>query len=253
MVRCTNQRDCGDVCDRFCPCISMYPSLCTVFLSLLIASICATIFGLYAFISLRTSIFRFNWEGTWFFIINASFLSLLAAAFLLFLCAALWCVCSSYKGGLVCKTIYVLGLIGVTAALALCMVGAILIIYGASQKDTFFADELEQVWMHEINVANSTLPCRIQHQLQCHGFEKGDCQGGSTTPNFTRCGTKCREQDIEGRPNFDNFLFPGCREAISKFYTKWNAVLLAGTSLACILSLISLFVTCTSVSFEKEK
>lgn len=137
-------------------------------------------------------------------------------------------------------------------ALAACMIAAILIIYGSTDKGTFFARELEVVWMSEINQPDSTLACRVQSQLSCRGFEEGDCQKDSKTANFSRCGVRCRPQDMEGKPDFDTFIYPGCREQISSFYIKWNAVLLSGAAIACIFTLIALFVSC-SISFELDK
>lgn len=256
MVCCVagNPESCGEQCDRYCPCISPYPNLCTAFLSLVIAAIITTIFAAYAYISLRVSIFRFNWSTTWLIFVNSALLALILVVILLLLSLALWFVCSSHRRGLVYKAFYLVMLFVSVLGLAAVMVGSILIIYGANGKKTAFAKELEVVWMDQVNNGNSTLPCRVQKQLACRGFERDDCRKGAPTQNFTRCGVTCRPEDEEGgRAELTILEFPGCREKISTFYTTWNAVLLAGTTLACILSLIALFVTCTSVSFEADR
>ena len=125
-------------------------------------------------------------------------------------------------------------------------------IYGAKKDDSFFARELEVVWMQEINDPESTLACRVQAQLKCQGFEEADCQRGSRTQNFSRCATNCRPEDEKSKPQFENVIFAGCRDRISSFYIKWNAVLVAGAGAATILCFVAWFVTCCSVSFEKE-
>lgn len=245
---------CGDRCDRYCPCISPYPNLCTAFLTLVSAAIVTVIFGAYAYISLRTSIFRFRWSTTWKVFVNASLLALILTVLLTVLALALWFVCSNRKRGLMYKTLYLLLLLICVLALAAVMVGSILIIYGASGKTTAFAKELERVWMEKVNTPGSTLACRIQKQLGCRGYERGDCQTNSATFNFSRCGTFCRPEDEEkgmAKPSIVNY--PGCRARISSIYIRWNAVLLAGVSLACILSLVALFVTCTAISFEADR
>lgn len=245
---------CGACCDRYCPCISPYPSLCTSFLTLVTAAVVAAVFGAYAFISLRLSIFRFSWSPVWFVFTNASFLALVVTALLVALALALWFVCSSPKKGIAYKICYLFMLLVCVLALAAVMVFSILIIHGASGDNTAFARELEDVWLEEVEVKNSTLPCRVQKQLRCRGFDEGDCLRDSPTFNFTRCGVVCRPQDVDGgKAEVTIVRYPGCRERISSFYIRWNAVLLAGASLACILCLVALFVTCTSISFESDR
>lgn len=228
--------------------------MCTAFLSLILAAIFAAVFGTYAFVSLRISIFRFSWPAAWLITINASLLAIAAAGAVLVLALLLWCTCASETKGRLCKGFYLLGLVVAVLAICLVMVGSIFIIYGASGDETSFASELEVVWMNEVNNPKSTLPCRVQKQLSCRGFEEGDCQDGPETANFSRCGTVCREEDVDGgKPEFNIVRFPGCRERMSRFYIQWNAVLLAGSTVACILVLVACFVTCTSVTFDDDK
>lgn len=245
---------CGERCDAFCPCIAIYPSMCTSFLSLVLAAVFAAVFGVYAFVSLRISIFRFDWPAAWLVIVNSAFLALILAALLLIFALLLWCTCSSDKRSTICKVFYLLGLILVVLGLCAVIFASIFIIYGASSDNTSFASQLETVWMDKVNDPKSTLPCRVQKQLACRGFEEGDCQKDSSTQNFTRCGTVCRAEDAEGgKPEFSIVAFPGCRERISRFYIQWNAVLLTGASVACILVLVAFFVTCASVTFDDDK
>lgn len=252
MACCTCDASFNERCSACCPCFAMYPSICSVFFSLLVAAILSSTFGAYCFISIRQSIFSFQWSPAWFFITNVSFLALIAAAFLAVLAVTTWCVCQSYRAAIVYKLIYTLILLFVILLLAACMVCSILIMYSANRKDTIFARELERVWLLEIQDPNSTLPCRIQKQLVCHGMETGDCQRGSPTINAFRCGTRCRPEDIDGKPKFDITRLPGCRERIAYYYVLWHALLLGGASASFVLLLVAFFVTCTNVSFEKE-
>lgn len=251
---CCCMGNCGEACDQFCPCISIYPSLCTAFLSLVIAAVFVAVFGVYSFVSLRISIFRFSWSPGWLVIVNAAVLALIVAGVLLALSLLLWFTCSSERKGKICKGFYLFALGLVILALGAVMIGSIFLIYGASKDNTAFATALEEVWMEEVFDTNSTLPCRVQKQLSCRGFEEGDCQKGSPTANFSRCGVVCRDEDVEGgKPEFGIVVFPGCRKQMSRFYTQWNAVLFTGTCIACILVLVAFFVTCTSISFDDEK
>lgn len=204
--------------------------------------------------ALRISIFRFSWPVGWLVVVNASLLAMIVAVAVLVLALLLWCTCSSERKGTTCKLFYLLGLTMSILAICVVMFGSVYMIYGASGEKTSFASELESVWMNEVNDPNSTLACRVQKQLTCRGFEEGDCQNGAENQNFSRCGTVCRAEDVEGgKPEFSIILFPGCRERMSRFYIQWNAVLLAGSTVACILVLVAFFVTCTSVSFDDEK
>lgn len=243
---------CGETCDRFCPCISMYPSLCTAFLTLLGAALVSSIFGAYAFISYRLSIFQFHWPMSWNLIINSSFLAVVVIIPLIILSLLLWCVCTTRRRAWCFKTCFIFALLISIIALAACMVSAILVIYGASEKTSFFVKELEHVWMAELGPnTNSTLACRVQHQLNCRGFEEGDCVTDSPSANTSRCAQRCRAQDSEGQTEFNNVIYKGCRERMASYFIRWNAVLLSGTAIACILTLIALFVSCT-ISFERD-
>lgn len=249
---CCRPVSCGRQCDRYCPCISMYPGLCTVFLSLVISATIAAVFGAYCFISMRLSVFHFQWGALLFVVTHVSFLTILAAPFLLLLSMLLWCVCTNYHRAVACKAVYVLTLLFTAAALAVSMAGAIIVIYGASHKRSFFERELRSTWNSEIR-RQTTLPCQIQFQLGCHGFEEGDCQRGSVTQNFRRCGVECLPEHLPGKPKFNIERYPGCRAKMSDVFIQWNAILLAGATVAFVLSLVAAFFTCTSVSFEKDK
>lgn len=229
----------------------MYPSLCTAFLMLLTAAIMSAVFGAYTFISFRLSIFRFDWPMSWFLIVNASFLAIGLVAPFIILSLLLWCVCSTRKRAIAFKTVYVMLIMLTIVALAACMVAAILLIYGATDETSFFSRELEAVWVAEVRQSNSTLACRVQYQLGCRGFEEGDCSSSSPTVNASRCGVNCRPQDTDGKAKFDNVIYPGCRASIASFFITWNAVLLTGASIACVLTLFTLFVVC-GISFETE-
>lgn len=187
-----------------------------------------------------------------FVVTHISFLTIMAAPLLLLLAMVLWCVCTSYRRAVACKSVYVLMLLFTAAALAVSMAGAIIVIYGASHKGSFFARELKKAWNSEIR-RQTTLPCQIQFQLGCHGFEEGDCQKGSVTQNFRRCGTKCLPEHLPAKPQFNIERYPGCRAKMSDVFIQWNAILLAGATVAFVLSLVAAFFTCTSVSFEKDK
>ena len=251
-MACYNCRtSCADRCNSLFPCFSMYPSVCAVFSALFISAILAAIFGGYCFISVRQSLFMFlQWSSAWYFIINVSFLAVVAAGLLALLSVLIWCVCPSYRAGVIYKVIFAILLIFVLLLFATCMVCSILMLYGASRRGTIFARELERVWLLEIS-SNSTVPCRIQKQLRCHGMETGDCQRGPTQ-NASRCGETCRPEDLEGKPPFDTTRLQGCRESISHYFILWHALLLGGTSVPFIMMLIAVFVVCRSVSFEKE-
>lgn len=245
---------CGETCDRFCPCVSNYPALCTAFLSLLFASVLCAIFGGYVFISLRLSIFQFPWSSIWFLLVHASFLPVALVFPLTALSLFLWCVCSSRRKARVFKVAYLLMLLIAIAVVMLTMVSAIVIIYGASGKDgtSFFARELERAWVDAIRKPKSTVACRVQSQLSCRGFEEGDCNTGSPTANVSRCGVVCRPQDEEkGKAKFDNITYPGCRPIISSYFVTWNSALLAGAAIALLLLLLALFVSC-KLSFASD-
>lgn len=249
-----NREGFGESCNRFCPCIAMYPSLCTAFLLLLLAAVVSVVCGAYSFISLRLSIFEFDWSSSWKVIVNSSLLAVISTGALVVIALSLWFVCSTAKKGFIFKGFLLLLMLTAIAALAAVMVGAIFIIYGSKNKNGSFSRELERVWISTVTDSNSTVACRIQKQLKCQGVESGDCVNGSNTANFSLCATVCRPEDEEdGASQFNTLVFPGCRERMASFFLKWNAVLLAGTSVAFILALVSFFVTCSSISFQTEK
>lgn len=244
---------CGETCDRFCPCVSNYPGLCTAFLSLLGAAVICAIFGGYVFTSLRLSIFQFSWTSLWFLLIHSSFIPIALIFPLTILSLLLWCICSTRKKACAFKAFYIILLL-VAILLTMCaMVAAIVIIYGASgtNGNSFFVRELERAWVESIQTPNSTIACRIQAQLSCRGFEEGDCNTGSPTANVSRCGVVCRPQDERGKALFDKVIYPGCRALISSYFVSWNSVLLAGSSVALLFLLTALFVTC-KISFEPD-
>lgn len=255
MLCCGRDRDsCGETCDRFCPCFSIYPSICTVFVCLISACLFAAAFGAYAFIALRTSILDFDWPPEWFIVVNISFLALVAVVIMLPLSLGLWCVCSTYRRGVLFKSFFILALLLALLCLVACMVCSVLVIYGAAQKGSFFARQLETVWTAEIDDPTSTAACRVQKQLNCRGFEERDCQKDSPTRQDARCATRCRPEDqADGAAVFDSFDFQGCREAMSKVFIQWHAILLTGSSVAAILVIFATFITCGSITFEKEK
>ncbi|CAN8067105.1 unnamed protein product [Agarophyton chilense] len=229
----------------------MYPALCTVFLSLVVAAVVTAILGAYSFISMRVSVFQFHWTPVMLVLTHVSLLALIAVMPLTLLALLLWCVCPSYRRAIVCKSFYIIGLLITALLLAAAMAAAIFVIYGASQQQSYFAQQLRKAWIKEL-AQDTTLPCQIQFQLGCHGFETADCQKGSSTQNFARCGTNCLPEHEQGKPRFNIEQYPGCRGRMSDFFIRWNAILLAGSTTACILSLIALFFTCTAVSFEKD-
>lgn len=247
---CQRNESCGDTCDRLCPCIAMYPSHCTAFICLLLSGVLCAIFGAYAFISFRLSIFRFDWPLPWFLVMNAALIPLATIVPLVLLALLLWSSCSTRARARVFKAVLLLLLFLAFVAVAASLVAAVLVIYGLSVDSSFVTDELEAVWTNEVKpIRNSTIPCRIQLQMTCRGFFKHDCRKGSNTANFSRCATICRPQDEEGRAQFDHVVYPGCHERIASYLVTWNAVLLSGCTIACLLILIALFVSC-GISFE---
>lgn len=249
-----DRESCAGCCNRFCPCIAIYPTLCTAFLTLVAAAIFAAAFGAYCFISVRTSIFNFDWSRIWFIVVNSSLLALVVTAFLILISFSLWFVCSTSKRSVCYKSFILLCMLLSILALAAVMVASIFVIYGASTRNSAFTTQLKDVWVSVLSDANSTVACRIQSRLSCQGFERGDCLSGSNAANFSLCATVCRPEDVEGgQSNFTNVLFPGCRERMSSFFVRWNAVLVSGVAVAFILTLVSFFITCTSISFRSDK
>lgn len=250
-----DHKRCAEGCDRFCPCIAIYPTLCTSFLLLIAAAVFAVTFGAYAFISLRLSIFQFDWSQPWLVIINSSVLALVVTGVLLVISFSLWCVCSTPTRGVVYKSFILLFLFFAILALATVMVTSSLIIHGTNNSASAFSRELASVWVETVSDRNSTVACRIQSQLSCRGLEKGDCESGSTSANYSLCATVCRPEDVEnGMTMFNSsFSYLGCRSQMASFFKRWNTILLAGIAVAFILALVAFFMTCASVSFQDEK
>lgn len=250
---CDRQR-CAEGCDRFCPCVTIYPTLCTSFLLLIAAAVFTVAFGAYAFISLRLSIFKFDWSQPWLVIVNSSLLALIVTALLLLISFSLWCICSTSTRGLLYKAFVLFFLFLAILVLATVMVASILIIHGANDGASAFSGELASVWVKAVRDPNSTVACRTQKQLSCRGLEPGDCELDSKTANYSLCATVCRPEDVEdGKAEFGPIIYPGCRSQIASFFVLWNAVLLAGEAVAFILALVAFLMTCIFVSFQDDK
>lgn len=242
------RRDCGETCEAFCPCFAAFPELCTLFALFIAGGVVASTLSAYSLISLRISIFRFDWPTKWTLLLSASVVSLAATLLFMVLAVLTFCVCSTRARGSWFKCVFQTLLLLTFAGMAVSTSAAIIVIVSTTNENSEFQKELKTVWVAELADDESTLACRVQKQLKCRGFEAGDCSDGSTTTEF--CASVCRPEDVSAKAT--EFRYPGCREKMVWFYRIWNIAQAVGSFFGALAAAISFAITCCYVSFVVE-
>lgn len=232
-------------CEEVCPCIAGYGQLWSLFLLFIIGGLATLIASLYAFISLRTSIFRFTFQQPLAAYLNASALGIGIGVAMLVLALLTWCTCRSDGASAIYKAFFAFMLL-------LCAIGNIVVAVGAIQVVAGFGKptgpvhrEFARAWTSAAKgTTNTTTICVIQEQFECQGFESGDCTG-TRSGIEERCDKKCTPPTRGAQY--------GCRESIVGFYRRWNFPLAILSLLAALFCVAAFAITIGKVSFNIAK